>query len=156
MRLESTEQQYFDFSTESSLKIVNEYRQKYRLLSQLLDKNPQLVSFVHQDVAKLLSRSKKGRKSGYTSEQILRSLVVQFIEQHSFRDVVILVENSEFLQYFVRLGVNSMMDYSFLNKAFGVLREETWQAINQVLTQYAVEQGMISPEKLRMDTTVNE
>ena len=156
MRLKSTEQQYFDFSTESRLKIVNEYRQKYRLLSHLLDENPQLVSLVHQDVAKLLSRSKKGRKSGYTSEQILRSLVVQFIEQHSFRDVVVLVENSEFLQSFVRLGVKPMMDYSFLNKAFGVLREETWQAINQVLAQYAVEQGMISPEKLRMDTTVYE
>jgi IS5 family transposase len=156
MRLKSTEQQYFDFSTESSLKIVTEYRQKYRLLSHLLDENPQLVSFVHQDVAKLLSRSKKGRKSDYTSEQILRSLVVQFIEQHSFRDVVVLVENSEFLQSFVRLGVKPMMDYSFLNKAFGVLREETWQAINQVLAQYAVAQGMISPEKLRMDTTVYE
>jgi transposase, IS5 family len=115
-----------------------------------------VVSFVHQDVAKLLSRSKKGRKSDYTSEQILRSLVVQFIEQHSFRDVVVLVENSEFLQSFVRLGIKPMMDYSFLNKAFGVLREETWQAINQVLTQYAAEQGMISPEKLRMDTTVYE
>jgi len=156
MRLKSTEQQYFDFSTESCLKIVTEYRQKYRLLSHLLDENPQLVSLVHQDVAKLLSRSKKGRKSDYTSEQILRSLVVQFIEQHSFRDVVVLVENSEFLHSFVRLGVNPMMDYSFLNKAFGVLREETWQAINQVLAQYAVEQGMISPEKLRMDTTVYE
>jgi IS5 family transposase len=82
--------------------------------------------------------------------------VVQFIEQHSFRDVVVLVENSEFLQSFVRLGINPMMDYSFLNKAFGVLREATWQAINQVLAQYAVEQGMISPEKLRMDTTVYE
>jgi len=69
---------------------------------------------------------------------------------------VVLVENSEFLQSFVRLGIKPMMDYSFLNKAFGVLREETWQAINQVLTQYAVEQGMISPEKLRMDTTVYE
>jgi len=63
MRLKSTEQQYFDFSTESSLKIVTEYRQKYRLLSHLLDENPQLVSFVHQDVAKLLSRSKKGVKA---------------------------------------------------------------------------------------------
>jgi len=156
MRLKSTEQQYFDFSSESRLKIVNEYRQKYRLLSHLLDENPHLVSLVHQDVAKLLSRSKKGRKSDYTSEQILRSLVIQFIEQHSFRDVVVLIENSEFLRSFVRLGVQPMMDYSFLNKAFGVLHEETWQAINQVLTQYAVEQGMISPEKLRMDTTVYE
>jgi len=149
-------QQYIDFSSESSLKVVNEYREKYNLLSQLLDENPQVVSLVHHDLAKMLSQSSKGRKSGYTSEQILRSVIVQFIEQDSFRDVVILIENSEFLRSFVRLGIQPMMDYSFLNKAFGILREETWQAINLVIARYAAQQGKISSEKLRMDTTVYE
>jgi len=117
MRIKSIEQQYFDFSLESTIKVVSEYREKYNLISQLLDKNPQLVSLVHQDVAKMLSQSRKGRKSGYTSEQILRCLVVQFIEQQSFRDVVVLIENSEFLRNFVRLGVDHMMDYSLRNSA---------------------------------------
>jgi len=156
MRTKSNKQQYFDFSYESRLKIVNEYREKYKSLSKLLDENPQLVSLVHQDLAKMLSQSNKGRKSGYTSEQILRSLIVQFVEQQSFRDVVVLIENSEFLRNFVRLGDKPMMDYSFLNKAYGILREETWQAINQAVAQYAAEQGKISAEKLRMDTTVYE
>ena len=156
MRIKFTKQQYIDFSYESRLKIVNEYRKKYELLSQLLDENPQLVSLVHQDLTKMLSQSNKGRKSGYTSEQILRCLIVQFVEQQSFRDVVVLIENSEFLRNFVRLGVKPMMDYSFLNKAFGILRQETWQAINQAVALYAAEQGKISSEKLRMDTTVYE
>jgi len=43
MRTKSTKQQYFDFSGKSRLKVVNEYREKYRLISQLLDDNPQLV-----------------------------------------------------------------------------------------------------------------
>lgn len=156
MRLKSIPQQYFDFSTESSLKIVNAYRQKYDQLSMLLDQNPRLVSLVHQDLAKLLSQSDRGRKGDYTSEQILRVLVIQFIEQASFRDVVVLIENSEFLRNFVRLGPHPMMDFSFLNKAFGVIGQETWDAINQVLAKYAVQQGKISSEKLRMDTTVYE
>jgi IS5 family transposase len=156
MRLKSIEQQYFNFSFESTIKVVNEYREKYNLLSQLLDENPQLVSLVHQDLAKMLSQSSKGRKSDYTSEQILRCLIVQFIEQQSFRDVVVLIENSEFLRNFVRLGVNPMMDYSFLNKAYGIIAEKTWTAINQALAQYALQQDKISPEKLRMDTTVYE
>src|SRR3990172_11531746 len=112
MRIKSIKQQYLNFSYESRLKVVNEYREKYKLLSQLLDENTQLVSLVHQDLAKMLSQSNKGRKSGYTSEQILRSLIVQFVEQQSFRDVVVLVENSEFLRNFVRLGVKPMTDYS--------------------------------------------
>jgi IS5 family transposase len=156
MRIKSIEQQYFDFSFESTIKVVNEYREKYNLISQLLDKNPQLVSLVHHDLAKMLSQSNKGRKSGYTSEQILRCLVVQFIEQQSFRDVVVRIENSEFLRNFVRLGVNHMMDYSFLNKAYGIISEKTWDAINQTTAQYATREGKISPEKLRMDTTVYE
>jgi hypothetical protein len=97
MRTKSTNQKYFDFSGKSRLKVVNEYRAKYKLISQLLDDNPQLVSLVHQDLAKMLSQSKRGRKSQYTSEQILRSLLVMFIEQDSYRQVVIRIENSEFL-----------------------------------------------------------
>lgn len=156
MRLKSTNQQYFDFTHKSRLKVVNEYRQKYKLISQLIDDNPKLVSRVHQDLAKMLSQSNSGRKSEYTSEQILRSLIVMFIEQDSYRQAVIRIENSEFLRGFVGLGIKPMMDFSFLNKAFGILSETTWKTMNNVLAQYAKQQDKISSEKLRLDTTVYE
>ena len=44
MRIKSVQQQYFDFSFESTLKVVSEYREKHNLISQLLDENPQLVA----------------------------------------------------------------------------------------------------------------
>jgi len=156
MRTKSTKQQYLDFSSKSRLKVVNEYREKYRFISQLLDENPQLVSLVHRDLAKMLSQSKAGRKSAYTSEHILRSLIVMFIEQDSYRQVVVRIENSEFLRHFVGLGLKPMMDFTFLNKAFCVLSETTWEAMNQVLAHYAKSQEKISFEKLRLDTTVYE
>lgn len=135
---------------------MNEYRAKYNRLSRLLDENPQLVSLVHHDLANMLSQSDKGRPSDYTSEQILRCLIVQCIEQQSYRDVVVLIENSEFLRNFVRLGVEPMMDYSFLNKAYGIITEKTWEAVNKAVARYALEQDKIASEKLRMDTTVYE
>jgi IS5 family transposase len=156
MRTKYNKQQYFDFSCQSRLKIVNEYREKYKTISQLLHDNPKLVSLVHQDLARMLSQSKSGRKSEYTSEQILRSLIVMFIEQDSFRQVVIRIENSEFLQHFVGLGINPMMDFSFLDKAYCVLSEKTWHTMNRILSKYAKEQDKISSEKLRLDTTVYE
>jgi IS5 family transposase len=156
MRTKSTNQQYFDFTHKSRLKVVNEYRAKYKLISQLIEDNPQLVSLVHQDLAKMLSKSNNGRKSEYTSEQILRSLIIMFIEQDSYRKVVVRVENSEFLRGFVGLGIKPMMDYSFLNKAFGILSDRTWKTMNKVLAQYAKQQEKISSEKLRLDTTVYE
>jgi len=156
MRTKSTNQQYFDFSGKSRLKVVNEYRAKYKVLSQLMDDNPQLVSLVHQDLSKMLSQSKRGRKSEYTSEQVLRALLVMFIEHDSYRQVIIRIENSEFLRGFVGLGIKPMMDYSFLSKAFCVLSGKTWQTMNHVLARYAKQHGKISSEKLRLDTTVYE
>jgi IS5 family transposase len=156
MRTKSIKQRYFNFTHKSRLKVVNEYREKYNTLSQLIDDNPQLVSLVHHDLAEMLSESKSGRKSEYTSEQILRSLIVMFVEQDSFRKVVVRIENSEFLRDFAGLGIKAMMDYSFLNKAFGLLSERTWKAMNNVLAEYAKQQEKISSEKLRLDTTVYE
>jgi IS5 family transposase len=156
MRTQSTKQQYLDFSGTSRLKVVNEYREKYKLISQLLDDNRQLISLVHQDLAGMLSQSKHGRKSDYTSEQILRSLIVMCVEQDRYRQVVVRIENSEFLRHFVGLGIQSMMDFTFLNKAFCILRDQTWESMNRVLAQYAKEQEKISPERLRLDTTVYE
>jgi len=103
----------------------------------------------------LLSTSAKGR-AGYTSEQLLRALIVMFVEDDSYREVVICIDNSEFLQYFVRLGVKPTMDFTFLNKAFCALSAETLEAMNQALSQSAVQEGKIGGEKQRMDTTVYE
>lgn len=156
MRTKTTHQQYLDFTDKSSLKIVKEFREKYKSFSKLLDDNPQLVSLVHQDLAALLSESKSGRKSQYTSEQILRSLVVMYVEGEDFRGTVVRIADSDFLRSFVGIGVNPMMDYSFLNKAHNALSEDTWKEMNRMLAQYALQNGKISPEKLRMDTTVYE
>jgi IS5 family transposase len=156
MRLRSVNQQYFDFSEPSSLKVVRAYRQKYEALSDLLDENPQLLVLAHHDWARLLSESNKGRSSQFTSEHLLRSLVLRFIEQVSYRDTIVRIDTSEFLRHFVRLGPGSTMDYSLLSKAFGLMLAKTVEAMNQVLKTYAVSQGMISGQKQRMDTTVYE
>lgn len=155
MRTKKSNEQYLNFAGESSLQIVNEYRKKYEALSAILDDNVNLLLPAHQDWVELLSTSQEGRE-GYTSEQLLRALVVMFLEGKSYRNTVILIDNSEFLQYFVRLGVKETMDYTFLNKAYNALRSTTLDTMNEILTGYAITEEMISGEKQRMDTTVYE
>jgi IS5 family transposase len=155
LRTKISNELYFDFSGESSLKIVNDYRAKYEAVSRLLDDNPALLALAHRDWAMLLSTSGKGR-DGYTSEQLLRALIVMFVEGDSYRDVVIRIDTSEFLQYFVRLGIRLTMDFTFLNKAFGALSARTLERMNQIVAQYAMQEEKISPAKQRMDTTVYE
>ena len=155
MRTKATSVMYFDFSGISSIKVAQEYRARYEILSQILDDNPALLARAHRDWSKLLSSSSRGR-DGYTSEQLLRALIVMFIEGDSYRDVVIRIDTSEFLQYFVRLGVRPTMDFTFLCKAFCVLSERTLEKMNHIVAQYALQQAKISGDKQRMDTTVYE
>jgi len=156
MRILSMNQRYFDFSESSSLKVVDAYRQKYQRLSELLDANPQLLQLAHLDWAKLLSSSNKGRRATFTTEQLLRSLIIKFIEQCSYRKTVVLIDTSEFLRYFSRLDSGSTMDFTFLSRAFCLLSTETVEAMNQVVNRYAVAQELISGEKQRLDSTVYE
>jgi len=155
MRTKMSNEQCLNFAGESSLQIVNEYREKYEALSAILDDNLNLLLPAHQDWVELLSTSQEGR-DGYTSEQLLRTLVVMFLEGKSYRNTVVLIDNSEFLQYFVRLGVKETMDFTFLNKAYNALRSTTLDTMNEILTGYAITEEMISGEKQRMDTTVYE
>jgi IS5 family transposase len=155
MRRKSIPEQYFDFGEKSTLKGVMEYRRKYEALSEVLDANPDLLTRVHGDWSRLLSTSPEGR-SGYTSEQLLRALLVMFVEGDSYRDVVIRIDTSEFLRHFVRLGFRPTMDFTFLSKALGTLSAETLTGMNQVVARYAVATGQISGEKERLDTTVYE
>jgi IS5 family transposase len=134
---------------------VQEYRAKYDAISLTLDFNPRILEIAHGDFSRVLSTSEYGR-GGYTSEQILRSIVVMFTEQESYRDTVILVENSEFMRNFIKLGNKGMMDFTFLCKAYTALSEETWKRINEALGGYACKEEKITAEKLRLDTTTYE
>lgn len=155
MRTKASPVMYFDFSSPSSIQVAQDYRAKYEAISRLLDDNPQLLALAHRDWARLLSTSAKGR-DGYTSEQLLRALIVMFLEGASYRDAVVRIDTSEFLQHFVRLGVRPTMDFTFLNRAFSTLSGSTLETMNHLLAQYAFEQEKISGDKQRMDTTVYE
>jgi len=158
MRTKTVSQMYLNLILpSSSTKVVAAYREKYGLLNELLVANPTVLDLVHGDFCQWLSSSNKGRESLYTSEEILRILVVMFVEQDSYRKVVIRIENSDFLRSFVGLGFQKpMMDFTFVGKAFAALSESTWQAVNKSLAQYATENAWISGEKLRTDTTAYE
>lgn len=155
MRIKSDAQQYLHFTPKSSVNVVEEYRQKYERIAQLLDDNPQLLDWAHMDWAELLSTSEEGRR-GFTSEQLLRALIVMFVEQDSYRKAVIRIANSEFLRAFVRLGQKPTMDFTFLNKAYCALQPETVEQMTVVLRTHAIAEGLISSEKQRMDTTAYE
>lgn len=158
MRLKSEAVLSFGAFDEGQPKIVLQAHQRYKAISQVLDEHPMILDRVHRDLKRVLSTGKKekGRRSGYTSETILRALIVRVLEGDSFRDVVVRLADNEFLSHFCRLGCRSVMDFTFLNKCFNAIRPKTWKRINEALAQSSAEQGRIDPSVIRTDSTVTE
>ena len=48
------------------------------------------------------------------------------------------------------------MDFTFLDKCFGVIRPQTWKRVNELLGQYGVAQKAVSTDVIRTDTTAVE
>jgi IS5 family transposase len=155
MRRVFDEQTYLNFSGETSLKVVEEYRAKYAGIDASLEANPLILWLVHEDLESL-SQSKQGREAKFTTEILFRALLVHQIEGTPLRQTVIRIAESPTLQSFIRLGTRSVPDFTFLNRAFKAMRPETWKLINEELAQYAAKECDLDVSQIRADTTVIE
>ena len=115
----------FEWSSASELKIVRTHRKKYKKISALLDKNPAVLALAHQDLKSLSEGGRKGRRARFTSENLLRALIVHTIEGDDLRGTIVRIAESPFLQDFLRLGNRRVMDFTFLDRAFAAVRPET-------------------------------
>lgn len=137
-------------------KIVVQRVEKYKRLDDRLNQHPEVLTPVHRDLATLSRGGRKGRKGDYTSETILRALIVMMVENLPLRKTIALIGTSPFLQDFIRLGGRPVMDFTFLDKCFNAIEPETWQQVNDVLARQAAADGLIDPSAIRTDTTVIE
>ena len=137
--------------------IVRDYRQEYKAIEEILDRNPEILRLVHGDLAKLSKgSSRRGRRADFTSENLFRAILVMQREGFDYREASIRIAESETLQNFCRLIKKRTIDFTLLNKAFAALGPETWETINQVLGLGVVADETVSIDHLRTDTTVTE
>ncbi len=146
----------FESSDDGLPRIVRDYRARYRAISQVLDDNPEILSAVHRDLLELSAGDATGREGDYTSENLLRALIVQHLEGLPFRDAVIRIGSEPFLQDFLRMRKRVVMDFTFLDKCFLAVRPPTWRRVNELLGRYGVAEEMVSTNVIRTDTTVVE
>ena len=138
-------------------KIVRDYREEYKVVSEILDKHPEILEMAHRDLAKLSkATSRRGRKADFTSENLLRAILVMQREGLDYREASIRIAESDTLQNFCRLIKKQSIDFTLLNKAYGAIRPETWEMMNHALALGAVADEAISIEHIRTDTTVTE
>jgi IS5 family transposase len=144
----------------STLQITNEYYAKYEAISALLDENPGIVDAIHNDLGQALEdvvvEDGRGAKFKFTSDTILRITLCQVIEGCSLRQIIIRIDDSNYLRFFVRIYNGPMIDFTAFCKLKNRIEPETWKTVNGLLAEAAVEEQLIEGDQLRLDTTAVE
>ena len=145
----------------SRLALTQAYYAKYQAISKILDATPEIVALAHGDLEHALEQVARAQlptceRSVYTSDNVLRILLVQVIEGLSLRETVVRIDDSPALRRFTRLHGKPMMDFTTLCKLKNAIRPATWKQINQRLARYAVRAERITGDALRLDTTAVE
>jgi len=128
-------------------------------VSTVLDQAPKLLDLLHKDLEKTLeyvNRTNRGRRPEYTTDNVLRVLICQVLEGASFREIVVRIDDSNFLRRFTRIDNGPMMDYTTLCNFKNAIGGDTWKAVNCCLAKHAVRRELIDGDKLRLDTTAVE
>jgi len=160
MRLRQDRQGRLEFQR-STLKVTNEFYDRYAAISEMLDAAPEVLRLLDADVAGAMRKEKRrgralGRRCAFTSENVLRALICQVVEGLSLREVVVRIDDSSALRTFVRIHDDPMMDYSTLCKLRNAVQPDTWKQINRAFTKFAISSACIEGGRLRLDTTLVE
>ena len=157
MRRAKDDQGTFDFQP-ATLQLTNDYHERYRRIDELLRTVPEILQRVHADLQKRLERvnRRRSRRCRYTSNHVLRLAICQVIEGSSLREIVVRVDDSNFLRRFCGFGPDKMMGHTLFCSLRNAIRPRTWEAINQLLAKHAVAEGKITGDALRVDTTACE
>ncbi|MHC4819825.1 MAG: ISNCY family transposase [Planctomycetota bacterium] len=142
----------------ATLKLTEEYHERYRRIDAVLNEVPAILRRVHADVRKALERlnRQRERRCNYTTDNVLRLAICQAIEGASLREIVVRVDDSTFLRRFCRFGHAKMMSHTLFCSLRNTIRPKTWKVVNRLLAEHSVESGKITGEALRVDTTACE
>ena len=153
MRKKAERQLPLDFA--GTQKLTQDWYALYRDIHDILDKNPAVTDLVHADVT-LGQLKLKRNVEGVASESILRLAIVQQIEQLSFRETIVRVDDSQMLRFFCRFYDDPVLSHSKYATLVNMIQPTTWEKINEIIVKFARDKKGFKGKKLRIDTTAVE
>ena len=160
MRTKQTTQPEFVFQLPPAAKITDDYFRRYDFVANFLDGHREIVDRVHRDLRKPLAKAHRkgpqGQSCSFSSDTVLRLCLVKVLECTTYRGAIVRVDDSPRLREFTRIYNGVMMSPATFNRLANAIRPATWKAINQLLTEAAVAEGLITGDQLRLDTTAVE
>lgn len=155
MRLRYSMKPQFLFTDMKDHPVAREYYEKYNQIDAILESNSSILKEVHKEL-EMSMNMKKGRVSTFSTDTLFRMLLVKCIEQLSFRDLIIRVNDSTFLRNFTRIGWGDLMGIGLLDAVWKCISTDAWERINKNLLMYAKKEQIITGTDFRLDSTVCE
>ncbi len=130
----------------------HEFGTQLRALSNRLDQHPEILLLVADDLIDA-SLSKVGR-SGLTVETIFRCMLLKQLLRVSYEQLAFNLSDSMTYRTFARLPATTMPSRSGLQSTIRSIRPETLEKVHETLCVSWLKAGILSMEKLRIDSTV--
>jgi IS5 family transposase len=122
-------------------------------ISDFLDDHEELIATVRRDLERGLKNPGTGR-TGLTPQQALRSLVLMRVKNWNYRELRERIADGYTLRQFADFYCRPVPKHDAFNRAFNRLTPATLKAVNELVVQAAVEDGLEDGKRLRVDTTV--
>jgi IS5 family transposase len=129
----------------------NPIAKELEAMSKILDAQPTMVELVHKDIVGI-KRTDTGRP-GITAEQTLRSAVLKQYRSLTYEELAFHLEDSQSFRAFARLNINQFPSKSVLQENIKAISVSTWEAIQRLLLDYAVDEELEKGRKIRIDST---
>jgi len=136
----------FDFYSE------HDKGKQLKALSDLLDRHPGILTLIEQDFNKHDVASTGAQ--GLSLESIFRCLILKLILGVSYRKLEFALSDSPTYRSFARLRGAQSPSRSALQATLRRVSPETLRNINQLLMSRWADQGEVSLDRLRIDSTV--
>ena len=110
-------------------------------ISRIIDSNPIICDLVMQDLRKSQPATENSGADGMSCEQVLHAAIVKMLFGFPYRHLAFHIVDSLSIRRFCKIGIaDTGFKKSVLHKNINALSETTWQAINQILIEYAKDQ----------------
>lgn len=145
---------YLPFEVQTSNKTVLNYQKRYFKIDKLLNNNPKILKSFHKNIKSL--GSEEGRNAIFSSDILLRCLIIRILEEIPLRETSIRLTNDLFLRSFAKIGMGPAPDFRLLHIIEKHLSGKLWKKINAQFFDFSKKNNLVTSEHVRIDTTVCE
>jgi transposase, IS5 family len=123
-------------------------------ISHILEQTTEVLDAAHHDL--LQGRRDDTGRIGLTADQVLRCAVLKQYRELTYEELAFHLEDSAAFRAFARLGMGVSPSKSVLQENIKSLSESTWEALHQLVVDYARTAKIETGKKVRIDSTAIE